>query len=76
MSPPIISILMRAGTVGTEDKARDELDAAELVISPPLGDIDIRDWKAFDRAVEIGRRHGASVLALETECLLKPPRPE
>ena len=72
MSPPIVSILMRAGTVGNEDRAKDQLNAAELVITPPLGDIDIRDWKAFDQAVEIGRRHAAGVLALEAECLVKP----
>lgn len=71
-SPPIVSILMRAGTVVNEDRSRHQLDAAELVISPPLGDIDIRDWKAFDRAVDIGRRHTAGVLALEAERLLKP----
>ncbi len=76
LNPPIVSILMRAGTVGNEDRARDQLAAAELVISPPLGDIDIRDWRAFDGAVEIGRRHGASVLALEAECLLKPRPPQ
>lgn len=72
LSPPIVSILIRAGTVSNEDKARDQLNAAELVISPPLGNIDIRDWKAFDQAVDIGRRHAASVLALEADCLLKP----
>lgn len=76
INPPIVSILMRAGTVGNEDRARDQLSAAELVITPPLGDIDIRDWRAFDRAVEIGHRHAASVLALEADCLLKPRRPE
>jgi NTE family protein len=76
LSPPIVSILMRAGTVGNEDRARDQLNAAELVISPPLGDIDIRDWRAFDKAVAIGRRHAASVLALEAECLVRPLPPE
>jgi len=76
LSPPIVSILIRAGTVGNEDRARDQLNAAELVISPPLGNIDIRDWKAFDQAVEIGRKHAASVLALEADCLLKPRLPE
>jgi NTE family protein len=76
MNPPIVSILMRAGTVSNEDRARNQLDAAELVITPPLGDIDIRDWKAYDQAVEIGRRHAAGVLALEADCLLKPHPPE
>lgn len=76
LSPPIVSILMRAGTVGNEDRARDQLEAAELVISPPLEDIDIRDWRAFDRAVEIGHRHATSVLALEADRLLKPPLPQ
>jgi NTE family protein len=72
LNPPIVSILMRAGTVSNEDRARDQLDAAELVISPPLGGIEIRDWKAFDQAVDIGYRHGASVLAMEADRLLKP----
>jgi NTE family protein len=76
LSPPIVSILMRAGTVSSEDRARDQLDVAELVVSPPLGDIDIRDWRAFERAVEIGHRHATSVLALEADRLLKPPLPQ
>jgi hypothetical protein len=46
------------------------------VVSPPLGDIDIRDWRAFERAVEIGHRHATSVLALEADRLLKPPLPQ
>ena len=76
LNPPILSILMRAGTVGNEYRARDQLNQAEIVITPPLGDIDIRDWKAFDQAVDIGRRHAESVLALDADCLLKPHRPE
>lgn len=74
LRPPLISILMRSGTVTSEDQNRAQVDAADLVISPPLGDIDIRDWRAFDQAVEIGYRHASSVLSHEADRLLKPRR--
>jgi len=75
LRPPIISILMRAGTVTNEDQNRANAEAADLVLSPPLGDIDIRDWKAFDRAVEIGHTYAHDVLARERDRLVKPRPP-
>jgi NTE family protein len=74
--PPIISILMRAGTVTNDDQNRANAEAADLVMSPPLGDIDIRDWRAFDRAVDIGYRYALGVLEREGERLLTPHRPQ
>lgn len=61
--PPIVSILIRAGSISSEEADRREARMADLLITPPLGEIELRDWKAFDRAVEIGYRHGCEVLA-------------
>lgn len=51
---PILSILMRSGTIAGEASNRNQAANADVVIMPPLGDIEIRDWKAFDKAAEIG----------------------
>jgi NTE family protein len=76
LRPPMVSVLIRAGTINSEEQSRLQLEAADLVITPPLGAIEIRDWKAFDRAVEIGYTHAASVLSHEADRLLKPRRPQ
>lgn len=55
--PPVISLLMRTGTVSGEEQYREQTESSYATINPPLGKIDIRDWKAYDEAVEIGYRH-------------------
>ncbi len=62
LKPPIISVLMRAGTVSGEQQNRQQASDADLVIDPPLGKIEIRDWKAFDQAVAIGYEHAVVTL--------------
>ena len=61
-NPPIVSIMMRAGTVSSDVEIERQASNASLVIEPPLGDIDIHDWSAFDRAVSIGYEHTAKIL--------------
>lgn len=61
-NPPIISILMRAGTVSSDAEIDKQAREADLLIAPHLGDIDIRDWSAFDRTVTIGYEHTAELL--------------
>jgi len=60
---PILSILMRSGTVSGE--AQNTLQAlnADLLLEPPLGEIEIRNWGAFDEAVEIGYEHASAMLS-------------
>lgn len=60
--PPIISILMRSATVTGSAQEREQVARADIVIEPPLGGIEIRDWKAFDQAVAIGYEHAMKVL--------------
>lgn len=62
LRPPIISVLMRAGTVSGEQQTRQQASDADLVIEPPLGKIEIRDWKAFNQAIDIGYEHTADIL--------------
>ncbi len=54
IAPPIISILMRSGTVGSEALNRQQANRADLTVEPPLGSIEIRQWKCFEETVEIG----------------------
>lgn len=60
--PPIVSILIRSATVTGEEQDREQSASADLLIEPPLGNIEIRDWKAFDEAVEIGYAHASRML--------------
>jgi len=62
-NPPIISILMSAGTVSSEAEIDRQANSADFLIEPQLGDIDIRDWQAFDLAITIGYEHTVELLA-------------
>jgi NTE family protein len=56
-SPSIISILMRAGTVGSDAQRRIVREQADFLYEPPLEGIGMRDWQAFERAVAQGYAH-------------------
>jgi len=73
--PPILSILMRAGTVSSDAEIEKQAENADLVVEPPLGDIDIRDWRAFERTVTIGYEHTAELLAHSLHNLRRLRRP-
>jgi NTE family protein len=53
-SPSIISILMRAGTVGSNLQRKNVRELADFLYEPPLEGIGMRDWKAFERSIEQG----------------------
>ena len=55
--PGIVSLLMRAATVGGTIQTRSSRDHADLVLDPPLENIEIRDWRSFDAAIERGYRY-------------------
>jgi NTE family protein len=52
--PPIISILMRSATIAAEPELRAAREAADLYVMPEVGDIEIRNWRAYHRAVGAG----------------------
>ncbi|MBL4595930.1 MAG: patatin-like phospholipase family protein [Robiginitomaculum sp.] len=64
--PPIASVLMRSATLATSnlDVRRSH---ADILILPEMEDVDLRDWKAFDKSTEAG--YIATVKALEAGLL-------
>ena len=61
--PPIVALLMRAATVSTGRDLAASREASDVLITPKLDKIDIRDWKAFAPAVQAGKI--AAALALD-----------
>jgi NTE family protein len=59
--PPIADILIRSATVAVDPLQPRE--RADLLIVPELSNVALRDWKAFDAAVEAG--YVAAVRALQ-----------
>lgn len=52
--PPVISLLLRSGTVSGELQYQQQSEAAYITLNPPLGPVDIRDWKNFDETIRLG----------------------
>jgi NTE family protein len=63
--PGIVSVLMRAGTVGSDAQTSVYRHQVDLLLDPPIESIDLMDWHAFDRAIEAGYR--STMEALERE---------
>jgi NTE family protein len=61
--PPIVSILMRSATMATGPDLTASRAAADLYVMPEVGGIEIRNWRAYDRAVVAGREAMAASLA-------------
>ncbi|MEM6538130.1 MAG: patatin-like phospholipase family protein [Pseudomonadota bacterium] len=55
-APPIVSLLMRAATVGRPMSFGTEVP--DILVAPDAPGVDLRDWKKFDVAVEEGARAG------------------
>ena len=54
--PPIVSVLIRSATVRAGAEMLLAHQATDVLVQPDVDAIEIRDWKAFDQAVEIGYR--------------------
>jgi NTE family protein len=59
----IFQILMESNMVGGLSSAAAQRQFADLILKPPLLNIELLDWKAFQRAIDIGYRY--TVAALE-----------
>ncbi|MFI4974751.1 MAG: patatin-like phospholipase family protein [Caulobacterales bacterium] len=60
--PPIVSLLMRAATVHSAAEIAASRMATDLLILPDVDAIEIRNWKAFEPAVEAGYRAASEAL--------------
>ncbi|MEO1660964.1 MAG: patatin-like phospholipase family protein [Pseudomonadota bacterium] len=72
-APPIAGLLMRSATVSVNPNSGREL--VDTLILPELKDIELRDWKAYDQAVEAGYTAAMSALKesdLKAKCCALP----
>lgn len=60
--PGIINVLMRAGTVNSEAQSKQSRRHVDIYFAPPVDNIGIRDWTAFDQAIETGYEHAQGVI--------------
>jgi NTE family protein len=50
----IFQILMHAGMVNNASSAEAQRQLADVLLKPPLANIDLLNWRAFDRAIQAG----------------------
>jgi NTE family protein len=69
----IFQILSRAGMINSATNTAIVREQTDLLLQPPLGDIDLLNWQAFDRAVDAGYRYAIERLSKSRELLRLPP---
>ena len=62
----IMKILLRAGMLNRAATAIGQRELADILLKPPLERVDLLDWRAFERTIEIGYRHAAHVLETQS----------
>jgi NTE family protein len=58
----IFQILMHAGMVNSVSSLAAQRTLADVMLKPPLADIDLLNWQAFDRAIEAGYEYAQQAL--------------
>jgi NTE family protein len=61
--PNIFQILWRAGMVNSSAMTAAHREKTDLLLQPPLAQIDMLNWKAFERAIDAGYAHAVRLLA-------------
>ena len=61
--PNIFQLLWRAGMVNSATATQARRHQTDLLLQPPLEDVDLQAWRAFDRAISAGRSHAQGRLA-------------
>jgi NTE family protein len=55
--PGIASILISAANLSSDAQTRLTRSHVDVLLEPPLATLDMRDWRAYDRAIEAGYRY-------------------
>jgi NTE family protein len=58
----ILQILWRAGMINSAANSISRRELSDLLLQPPLEQIDMLNWRAFDRAVDAGYRYAQARL--------------
>ncbi|HKN01145.1 MAG TPA: patatin-like phospholipase family protein [Candidatus Binataceae bacterium] len=61
-TPNIVRLLMAAGTMSSRAHLKELISHVDLLIEPPLENVSMLDWKAFDFTVDAGYRHTMEIL--------------
>jgi NTE family protein len=69
----IFQILLRAGMINSTSNTAAVRSQTDILLQPPLGQLDLLNWQAFDQVVEAGYRYAAEVLSKGDQVL--PLRP-
>ena len=69
--PNILQILWRAGMVNSTAMTAAHRERTDLLLQPPLEQVDMLNWKAFDRAIAAGYEHTVQRLAEAPASLLE-----
>jgi NTE family protein len=73
----IFQILMHAGMINSVSSDAAQRTLADVILKPPLTNIDLLDWRAFDRAIEGGYVYASRALvSLPKLPRLTPPSPD
>lgn len=64
MRPDLLSILSRAGTLNADASEAQRRALASRVFTPPLEDVGLLEWSAYDRLVTLGYRHACETLGI------------
>jgi NTE family protein len=59
----ILQVLLRAGMINSTANTAAVREHSDLLLQPPLGNLDLLNWQAFDKAVEAGYRYASEKLA-------------
>jgi NTE family protein len=65
----IMQILLRAGMLNSAAASIAQRELADVLLRPPLERVDLLDWRAFQRAVDIGYRYAMQALEREAKKL-------
>lgn len=58
----IFQILMQAGMVNSAASAATHRSLADVLLKPPLDNVELLDWQAFDRAIDAGYVHACAMI--------------
>jgi len=58
----IVQILMHAGMVNGASSAAAQRELADVLLKPPLANVDLLNWRAFDRAIQAGYDYARATL--------------
>jgi NTE family protein len=62
LRPGILGILLRAGMVNSEAASIERRAQTSLLLTPPVHNVGLLDWHAYERAIDAGYRYASEIL--------------